>query len=102
MRLQTDNYRFGNDFGSLVKSLMQVLPGFAKQINAVSEGRVTGSYNAATAAPVSGLHQQGDYIRNSTPQVLGAAGSRYVVKGWICTASGEPGTWAQDRGLTGT
>ena len=102
MRLQTDNYRFGGDLASLSKALMQVLPGFAKQINAVSEGRIAGHHNAATSAPVAGLYQQGDYLRNSAPAVLGTAGSRYVIKGWVCVASGEPGTWAQDRGLTGT
>ena len=102
MRLQTDNYRFGGDVDSLSKSLAQLLPGFAKQVNAVSEGRITGHHNAATSAPTTGLYQRGDYLRNSQPQVLGTAGSQYVVKGWVCVASGEPGTWAQDRGLTGT
>ena len=38
----------------------------------------------------------------SAPQVLGAPGSQYVLRGWICTAGGEPGTWVQDRGATGT
>ena len=102
MRLQTDNYRFGSDIDTLSKSLEQVLLGFAKQVNAVSEGRITGHHNAATSAPTTGLYQRGDYLRNSAPAVLGAAGSQYVIKGWLCTASGEPGTWVQDRGLTGT
>lgn len=102
MRLSTDNYRFGADLPDLTRALMQVLPSFAKQVNAVSEGRIAGHHNAATSAPVNGLYQQGDYLRNSAPQVLGTAGSRYVVKGWICTASGEPGAWVEDRGATGT
>lgn len=102
MRLQTDNFRFGSDFQSLVKSLMQVLPGFAKQVNAVSEGRISGSHNAQEAPPTMGLYQAGDYIRNSAPRVLGAAGAQYVLKGWICVDSGEPGVWAEDRGATGT
>lgn len=102
MRLQTDNYRFGSDIDSLSKSLAQVLPGFAKQVNAVSEGRITGHHNAATSAPTTGLYQRGDYLRNSAPAVLGTAGSQYIVKGWVCITSGDPGTWVQDRGLTGT
>ena len=102
MKLQTGNYRFGSDLSSLVTSLAQLLPRFAGQINAVSEGRVSGHYNAAASAPASQLWQRGDYIRNSEPEVLGTGGTQDVVKGWLCGASGEPGDWVEDRGLTGT
>lgn len=102
MRLQTDNYRLGVESDSIARSLLQLLPAFAKQVNAVSEGRIAGHHNAATTAPASGLYQRGDYLINSQPQVLGTAGSQYVINGWVCVASGEPGTWVQDRGLTGT
>lgn len=53
MKLKTDNFRFGSDLPSVVKALTQLLPDFAKQVNAVSEGRVAGSYNAAIAAPTA-------------------------------------------------
>lgn len=102
MKLQTGNYRFGGDLASLVKALSQLLPRFASQINAVSEGRISGHYNAASSPPATQLWQRGDYIPNSQPQVLGAAGSQYVLKGWVCTESGEPGAWVEDRGVTGT
>lgn len=102
MKLQTDNYRFGGDLAGLVRSLAMLLPVFAKQINAVSEGRLSGSYNALEFPPSTGLNQAGDYIRNSAPRVLGAVGAQYVVKGWICVTSGEPGEWVEDRGVTGT
>lgn len=58
-------------------------------------------YNAATAAPTTGTWQQGDTVRNRTPTELGTAGSKYVVTGWTCIASGTPGTWVQNRTLTG-
>lgn len=102
MRLPTDNYRFGGDLQSLKRSLAMLLPSFAQQINAVSEGRLEGSHNAQEAPPAKGLHQAGDYIRNSAPRLLGAAGGQYVIKGWICVTSGEPGEWVEDRGATGT
>ena len=102
MKLQTDNYRFGGDFDSLNRALMQVLPKIATQVNLVSEGRVSGSYNAPTTAPSTGLWAKGDFVRNAVPAVLGGAGSQYVITGWICTASGQPGTWVQCRSLTGT
>ena len=102
MKLQTDNYRLGGEADSIARALLQVLPVFAKQVNAVSEGRIAGHHNAATSAPTTGLYQRGDYLRNSAPAVLGTAGSQYIVKGWVCITSGDPGTWVQDRGLTGT
>ena len=102
MRLQTDNYRLGGDAASIARSLAQLLPRIATQVNNVSEGRIVGSHNAATQPPAMGLYQAGDYIRNSAPQVLGPAGSQYVIKGWVCITGGEPGTWVQDRGATGT
>ncbi|WP_272970449.1 hypothetical protein [Comamonas terrigena] len=102
MRLQTDNYRFGSDLPALVKTLAQIFPRFAVQLNHLSEGRICGNHNAAEAPPSAGLYQAGDYVRNSAPAVLGAAGGQYVLKGWICVQSGEPGVWVEDRGVTGT
>ena len=102
MKLPTDNLRLGSDLASLLKALSQLLPAFARQINKVSEGQISGAYNALTSAPVTGTYAQGDYIRNKAPAVLGAAGGQYVVKGWVCVDSGAPGTWVEDRGATGT
>lgn len=102
MRLQTDNLRLGDSIASLLRSLHQVLPTMARQINLISEGRIGGRHNAVTSPPATGPYQLGDYIPNSAPEVLGTAGQQYVVKGWICVASGDPATWVEDRGLTGT
>ena len=71
------------------------------QVNALSEGRLAGTYNASTAAPTTGTYAIGDFIRNSAPAELGGAGSMYVILGFVCTASGTPGTWKQCRVLTG-
>jgi hypothetical protein len=60
---------------------------------------------AGTATPSAGNAAQwyaGDIIRNTAPSVLGTAGSRYVITGWVCTAQGDPGTWNEMRTLTGT
>lgn len=73
----------------------------AIQVNATSEGQLQGAYNALAAAPTTGNYKQGDMVRNSAPVELGTAGSKYVVTGWICVASGTPGTWRDMRCLTG-
>ena len=73
----------------------------AQQINAISEGRIAANYTAATAAPTTGLYQQGDFVRNLTPTELGTTPNKYVVFGWLSVVGGEPGTFVQCRFLTG-
>lgn len=59
----------------------------AQQVNGLSEGRIAANYTAATAAPTTGLYQQGDFVKNSAP--TGAT----PILGWVCTVAGEPGTF---------
>ena len=54
-----------------------------------------------TAAPTTGTWAQGDKCKNTSPTESGAAGSKYIITGWICTVAGTPGTWLQMRSLTG-
>jgi hypothetical protein len=96
MKLNTTP-RVGKDDPVLQRELRE----HANQVNAISEGRITGHYGALTAAPTTGNYMQGDFVRNSAPTELGAAASKYVVFGWICTVSGTPGTFVQMRYLTG-
>lgn len=51
--------------------------------------------------PSTGDWNQGDTVYNEAPTELGAAGSKYIITGWKCVASGTPGTWVQMRSLTG-
>lgn len=89
--------RVKNDDPILTRELRE----HALQVNMLSEGRITARYNASTAAPTTGLHQAGDFVPNSSPSELGSGGSKYVIDGWMCIVSGEPGTWVQKRFLTG-
>lgn len=73
----------------------------ATQINLLSEGRIAALYGALTTAPTSGTWMQGDSVRNSAPTELGVAASKYIIWGWTCVTSGTPGTWVQNRFLTG-
>ncbi|TXH46563.1 MAG: hypothetical protein E6Q97_29295 [Desulfurellales bacterium] len=72
----------------------------ANQLNNVSSGRAV-AYDLFSAAPTAGTWQQGDYVKNSAPVEAGIVGSKYVIKGWICVSAGTPGTWVDDRALTG-
>jgi hypothetical protein len=91
--------KFSND---LVFKVKQILTNIIDQLNGISEGQVQPVTNATTAPPTTGTAQLGDFVRNSAPTVLGTAGSRYVVTGFLCVAAGSPGTWVQTRSLTGT
>jgi hypothetical protein len=84
-----------------LQSVDAIFRSIDQQVNALSEGRLVANYNAATAVPTTGTYAIGDFIRNSAPSELGGAGSMYVILGFICTASGTPGTWKQCRVLTG-
>jgi hypothetical protein len=54
-----------------------------------------------TAAPTTGTYTAGKKIFKANPTEAGTAGSKYVIFGWICIASGTPGTWVEMRALTG-
>ena len=73
----------------------------AQQVNALSEGLLAANYNALPSIPTSGAHARGDEVRNSEPSELGLSGFKYVVRGWLCVASGTPGTWVEQRFPTG-
>ena len=81
--------------------LQRELREHALQVNQISEGRIAGTYNAQTAAPTTGPHAQGDFLRNSAPTELGTSPNKYVIHGWLCVVGGTPGTWVQCRYLTG-
>lgn len=85
----------------LNRRLYQLFRQIAQQVNGISEGLIAANYSAQTSPPTVGTYHQGDFIRNSDPSELGSAGSKYVIFGWICTVSGNPGTWVQQRFLTG-
>jgi hypothetical protein len=82
-------------------ALYRTLREIQAQLNALSEDKAVAHYGATTAAPTTGTWNIGDEVKNSAPSELGTAGNKYVTTGWICTASGTPGTWLQMRTLTG-
>jgi hypothetical protein len=53
--------------------------------------------SAAIGAPTGGAWVKGDYLKNSTGP--SNDGNNMMLLGWICTASGAPGTWAPVYGL---
>lgn len=80
--------------------------GLAQQVNQLSEGQAVATYNADSSMPTAGTYAAGDFVKNSTPAVLGAPGTQYVVRGWLRITNGSAHVlntdWVQDRALTGT
>jgi len=93
--------RFPADKDPLVRKLSDLFRDHAQQLNDLSEGKISAVTNKSTAAPTTGTYAQGDYIRKSAPVEAGAASSKYVILGWVCTVAGTPGTWLECRVLTG-
>jgi hypothetical protein len=83
-------------------TLFEVVRAIEDQQNRHAEGRLTARHAALTAAPTTGDYARGDIVWNSEPSVLGSAGSRYVILGWVNVTAGSPGTFAEMRVLTGT
>ena len=55
-------------------------------------------YNSASAAPTGNVWAKGDIVRNSNPvEIDETAMRKYFIMGWICTASGTPGSWKEMR-----
>lgn len=61
---------------------------------------------AANAMPATGTYVYGHITENTTPTILGTAGSRYIIIGWARlntgAAHGANTDWAEMRALTGT
>lgn len=87
---------------ALSRKLVDYFRDLTRKVNGLASGSYNAVDNAYTAAPTTGTWATGDFIRNSSPSVLGAASSQYVIYGFLCVAGGEPGTWVQCRFLTGT
>lgn len=101
MRINTDARLPQNDDPKALKQrLYEIHRDVATQLNATSEGALTGATNAATAAPTTGVYAVGDIVRNSAPSELGAVASKYVVYGFLCVNT-APLTFVQLRFLTG-
>jgi hypothetical protein len=79
----------------LYKILRQVI----NQLNSLTEGQVQAVTNATAAIPTMGTYQVGDVVRNASPGELGTTGSKYILYGWLCTAS--PLTFRELHCLTG-
>jgi hypothetical protein len=85
----------------ITTQLYTFLRNIATQLNALSEGAIASRHAARATVPITGSYRRGDQVADSMPAEAGAPGSKYVRLGWVCVASGEPGTWLEMRVLTG-
>lgn len=97
--------RFPADQNLWERKLTDLFRVAAQQVNDLTEGRISAVTNAASSVPTTGTWRQGDFVRNSAPSEAGAAGSKYVVTGWLRLTSGSTNVlntdWVATRSLTG-
>jgi hypothetical protein len=105
MRLQ-DNPYLPTEWKDAHRQLDSLYRQTAQQLNQLSDGAIQAQNTAAASIPTSGTYTRGDFVVNSAPSVLGVAGSRYIVRGWVRLTSGSAHVlntdWSEFRGLTGT
>lgn len=85
----------------LLRAIKPWMQAAAIKLNRLASGSAAALDGTGTTAPSTGTWAVGDKVRNSAPSELGGSGSKYVVDGWVCVAAGTPGTWVQQRTLTG-
>jgi len=71
-----------------------------RQVNSLSEGRLSSHYNSMSSSPVGEGYAKGDIVYNSNPTEEGPEGAKYIITGWMCT-DGETPTFKELRCLTG-
>ncbi len=91
----TANCIYANNEGTIVTSLVFL-----------TERMGNNTVYLNNSMPASGTYVAGDVVKNTTPVVLGAASSQYVIKSWerLTTGSGNVlnTDWVEGRVLTGT
>lgn len=80
---------------SLVKNFSEII----KQLNNLTEGRLSAKHNAVNSVPTTGEFSVGDFVPKIDIIEQGVIGSKYIITGWVCVAS--PNTFVQNRILTG-
>lgn len=104
MKISEPRFPNENDSNFKKRLVFELITGWrniAQQINGITEGRIYAYHNASDSAPTSGDYNKGDFVLNKSPDEIGPAGSKYIVHGWRCVSSGNPGTWVEMRYLTG-
>jgi hypothetical protein len=82
-------------------ALAEVLRRIVTQLNNLSDGRLNARDSGLTSPPTTGRYARGDVVWHTSPSETATTTGNFVVMGWVCTASGEPGTFEQMRVLTG-
>ena len=103
-----------NGFNTGNKGIGEVFPGSSFILKCVDSDPTSATYNttlnncpvSASGIPTTGTYLQGHIVLNTSPAVLGTAGSRYIVYAWIKLNTGSTNVlntdWSQLRQLTGT
>lgn len=82
-------YVVSNDFAGNI--VMSVNATASATVGVYSARLQVNGLSAATIS--SGVWFQGDYMKNTAPTV---DGNNNILSGWVCTATGAPGTWTTD------
>ena len=88
-------------------NLADIVRAITTPLGQLMDGRIQPKITATTVpAATARAATAGDCVWDSNPTVRGSiapgVAASYVRVGWICTASGSPGTWQELRIATGS
>jgi hypothetical protein len=82
-----------------------IIRAICNTVNPLAESRLSARYNAQASVPTTSSYAKGDFVPDSnctvSASVVAGLGSSYMRLGWVCVASGTPGTFQEVRVLTG-
>lgn len=79
-------------------SIFEIVRLLELQANQHAEGAIAARHGAMASVPTAGTFIKGDIVWDSAPAVSNGT----VRLGWICTASGSPGTFQEIRTMVAT
>jgi len=100
-KLKNVPQRIGSEYRRA--EIVDALTAIVRQTDGLTEGGIAYRDNAQSVTPAASVASAvGDFVPNSNPTVSGTVGAQVVTAGWICVASGTPGTWVAANFLTGS
>lgn len=90
-----------NNNGIFINGALETTKIFNNEMKITLNDSISNSNDFHIAPPTQGNWNRGDVVKNYRPVEQGTSGSLFIIDGWTCTTSGTPGTWVENKIMTG-
>lgn len=87
--------------GIYINGVLETTKLYNNEMKKTINDSISNSNDFHIAPPTKGDWVRGDVVKNYRPVEQGKAGSLFIIDGWTCLTTGTPGTWIQNKILTG-